>query len=508
MSISGMHLDIVLVFFIYGLAFFTMGIAMVLETSRAPRLAERSVLRPLALFGLMHGVHEWLEIFLLQGEWSGQPFPVLVSWLRVAWLVLSFLPLVLFGSLLLASIDQHKRLFTLLPVGLLALFGISFALNAGTAGETVIARADALARYILAAPAGLLAAWALLARAIQVKGENRRELATFFRWSALGFAMYGLTQVLVSPVDMFPAQYVNNQVFLSLFGFPVQVVRAGMALLVTINLLRAIQLVEREREAQLLAAKQARLEALELIQRELVEREAMRRELLRHTVIAQEDERARIARELHDETAQYLTALSLNLATLQHTAGLKPASVQILDRLQSLSREMAQGVHRMVHDLRPAQLDDLGLVAALQYLGDQEKNRSGMNVSLQVEGPKGRLDPLVETVLFRIAQEALTNAARHSKCDRAQIYLCISPGQVFLSIRDEGIGFRLNGKKHMFGKWGLAGMRERAESVGGDLKVNSRPGQGTVVEIMVPIGESVQGKVEESIHEHHPPDAG
>jgi signal transduction histidine kinase len=508
MSLSGLHLDVVFVFFIYGLAFFTMGIALVLETSRTPRLAERRVLRPLALFGLMHGVHEWLEIFLLQGEWLGQHFPVSVSWFRVAWLVLSFLPLLLFGTLFLASVDRHKRLFPVIPLGLLVLYGLSFAFNAAIAGDTLIARADALARYLLAVPAGLLGAWALHARASQVQGENRRELASFFRWSALGFGLYGLTQVLVSPVEMFPAQYINNQVFLSLFGFPIQVVRAAMALLVTINLLRAIQLVEREREAQLLAAQQARLDALELIQRELVERVAMRRELLRHTVIAQEDERARIARELHDETAQFLTALSLNLATLRNSAELTPAAAKILDRLQALSREMSQGVHRMVHDLRPAQLDDLGLVAALQYLGDQEKNQAGLNITLQVEGQRQRLDPLVETVLFRVAQEALTNVARHSKCDRAEICLCFSPPQVVLSIRDQGIGFRLDDKKHLFGKWGLAGMRERAESVGGELKVSSHPGRGTVVEIMVPIGDTVRDSAEEAIHEHHPSDAG
>jgi two-component system sensor histidine kinase UhpB len=307
---------------------------------------------------------------------------------------------------------------------------------------------------------------------------------------------------------MLPAQYLNNQVFLTLFGFPIQVVRAGMALLVTVNLLRAIQLVEREREAQLLAAQQARLEALEIIQRELVERETMRRELLRHTVIAQEDERARIARELHDETAQFLTALTLNLATLKNSSGHAPASVRILDRLQSLSREMAQVVHRMVHDLRPAQLDDLGLVAALRYLGDQETSQAGLDVTLRIEGSRQRLDPLVETVLFRVAQEALTNVARHSNCDRAEIQLCFMPGQVALTIRDEGVGFQLNDKVHLYGKWGLAGMRERAESVGGELKVSSHPGRGTIVEILVPTGESGQGIAEESIHEYHPPDVG
>jgi signal transduction histidine kinase len=307
---------------------------------------------------------------------------------------------------------------------------------------------------------------------------------------------------------MFPAQYLNNQVFLDVFGFPVQVVRAGTALLVTVNLLRAIQLVERERETQLLSAQQARLEALELIQRELIERETMRRELLRHTVIAQEDERGRIARELHDETAQFLTALGLNLATLRNIFPPEPAAVKILDRLQELNRGMSQGIYRMVHDLRPAQLDDLGLVAGLQYLADQEKSRSDLAVSIHVEGQRGRLDPLVETVLFRVAQESLTNVARHSGCNRAEILLCFNPEQVILSIKDEGTGFRLKNGKPLSRGWGLAGMRERVESVGGIFKLSSHPGRGTVVEIVIPIAESVQGRSEESIHEHHPPDVG
>jgi hypothetical protein len=140
MSLSSFQLNLIGVFFIYGLAFFSMGIALVLETSRAPRLAERRVLRPLALFGLLHGVHEWIEIYLLQGEWSGLAFPSLVSWFRVIWLVLSFLPLVLFGALLLASIDRQKRTVLVLPVGLLALYAISLSLSAGVGDEIWIAR--------------------------------------------------------------------------------------------------------------------------------------------------------------------------------------------------------------------------------------------------------------------------------------------------------------------------------------------------------------------------------
>ena len=123
-------------------------------------------------------------------------------------------------------------------------------------------------------------------------------------------------------------------------------------------------------------------------------------------MIAQEDERARIARELHDETAQILTALMLELATLRDTR-IRTSLTEIIDRLQSLSRQMSQGIYRLVGDLRPAQLDDLGVTAALRYLADQARQRDDLDVTVSIAGPHQRLDLLVETVLFRIAQEAL-----------------------------------------------------------------------------------------------------
>lgn len=507
MSLSELRLDLVFVFFVYGLAFFSMGIALTLETLRAPRLAERRVLRPLAVFGLLHGTHEWMEIILLQGIWVGLPFPQELSWLRVGWLAISFVPLVLFGALLLSAQGSRPG-FLYLAAGLLALYLLLLALNARIDPAHFLGRADALARYVLAVPGGVLAWLALRLRARGVSAEGRKDLASHFRWAALGFGIYGMTQIFVAPMDMLPARFLNAEVFQGLFGFPVQVVRATMAILVTASLIRAITVVEREREEQLLAAQKARLEALEQVQRDLVAREALRRELLRHTVIAQEDERSRIARELHDETAQFLTALNLSMATLQTWLAGQPEAQKLLDHLQALTRQMAQRIYRMVRDLRPAQLDDLGLVAALQYLADEERKSTGLEVAVRVEGPRQRMDHLVETVLFRVAQEALTNVARHSRCGQATVDLTFEPRQVILRIADPGVGFSLDERKPLRRGWGLAGMRERAESVGGQLRLQSAPGKGTLVEVAVPLAEAERLDLEESIHEHHSRDAG
>jgi signal transduction histidine kinase len=502
-----MKWDIVVIFFIYGLAFFSMGIALSLETMRTPRLAERRVLRPLAVFGLLHGMHEWIEILLLQGVWLGVPFPEQINWLRYALLVLSFIPLIYFGLLMLVGPEHGYGFPLLILVGMLGLYAIVLLSILRLRPDLLLTPADTLARYFLAVPGSILAGLGLRKRAQQVEAEGRVTIARRFRWAALGFGLYGVTQILVGPIDMFPANLINSAVFVGIAGFPIQLVRAVMAALVTVNLIQAIQEVDYEREEQLLSAKQERLEALEHVRQELEEREALRRELLRHTVIAQEEERGRIARELHDETAQFLTALSLNLATLKNLIPDEALTRDMMDDLQSQTRQMSKGIYRLVHDLRPAQLDDLGLVPALQYLAEEEYKLAGLQVEMRVKGQRQRLDPLVETVLFRVAQEALTNVIRHAQCERARLELAFETEQVLLNIRDKGVGIDIEFAQKPERGWGLEGMRERVESVTGQLKISSPVSGGTLVEVIVPLNGSKKSNSEEIPDGHHPRNA-
>jgi signal transduction histidine kinase len=501
-----MQWDTVIIFFIYGLAFFTMGVALTLERARTPRLAERRVLRPLAIFGLLHGMHEWIEILLLQGLWLGVPFPDYINNIRFTLLIISFIPLIYFGLLMLIDTQQANSLPVVILIAMLGFYVIVVLAVNQLRPDLQLAPVDTLARYFLAVPGAILAGLGLRKRAWQLETEGRGEVARRFRWAALGFGLYGLTQIFVGPIDLFPATVINSAVFLDLLGFPVQLVRATVALLVTVNLIQAIQVVDQEREEQLVSAQQGRLEALEQVRQDLEEREALRRELLRHTVIAQEDERGRIARELHDETAQFLTALSLNLATLKNLVPRDPKTRDLIDGLQSQTRQMAQGIYRLVHDLRPAQLDDLGLVPALQYLAEEENKRAGLQVDLKFTGERQRLDPLVETVFFRVAQEALNNVIRHARCEQASLELAFEPEQVVLKISDQGVGIDKMLAESPERGWGLAGMRERVESVEGELQISSPASGGTLVEVCVPILESEIATQEELTDESHPPD--
>jgi signal transduction histidine kinase len=490
MSGQSLNLVLLIVYFAYGLAFFGMGLTLALESERSPALTEARLLRPLAAFGMIHGVHEWLDSYLLQPVAGGIQLPPWVLWLRLGLLVASFCSLLIYGIRTLRAQTIKPGISIYLVWGVLIIYGLFILGNAVftyRVGTTLLVNLyDVLSRYLLAVPGAILAAMALRAEAINALTAGKRRVMVFLTWAAIGFGLYGLTQLFVPAIDMFPARWLNSTGFQTFASFPIQVVRALLAVLITLSLLRATQIVEKDRQLQLLAVQQARLEAMERIQEELSKREALRRELLRHTVRAQEDERSRIARELHDETSQVLTAFSLELATLKTVICDREEVKTMVDRLQTLSKQMSQGLYRLVHDLRPAQLDDLGLISALEYLKD-DSVRAGLEVAINIHGKARRLDPVIETVLFRVAQEALHNVVRHAQVGRARISLDFKPQEITLKVEDSGAGFNPVQSFVPPQGWGLAGMRERVESVGGLLNIESKPGIGTVVEVAVPV---------------------
>lgn len=473
-----------LIFFIYGLAFFGMGITMALESGRSPALAQARVLRPLAAFGLIHGTHEWMESYLLQAEFFGTPLPGWLPWLRLGFLFASFTSLFLYGFqmlLLVSSNNSEKRAFLISAFGIYALFIVSNIIRSHLEVPIpLIHLLDGLGRYLLAVPASILAALALRTQAREMRQKSHANLRTSLSIASFGFAIYTLTQLFVHPINMFPARYINEEAFFAFTGFPIQLIRSIMAILITYGLLRATQFMEDQRRTQLFAAQQARLDALE-------KQEEIRRELLRHTVQAQEDERTRIARELHDETSQMLSAFSLELAALRKLARGRPRMKNTVDRLQELSHQISDGLYHLVHDLRPAQLDDLGLVPALQSMLDSDYRRMDMLVTFEVTGTQKRLDSLTETVLFRVAQEALTNVTRHAETDQANLRLDYASDEITLGVMDAGKGFDPNEPTRSSQGWGLVGMRERVASVGGQLNLYSAPGRGTTVEVVIPL---------------------
>jgi signal transduction histidine kinase len=230
-----------------------------------------------------------------------------------------------------------------------------------------------------------------------------------------------------------------------------------------------------------LAAERARL------YEEVRAKEATRGALLEKLITAQEDERRRIARELHDEAGQALTALIVNLEVAEHASSV-PADQQRLSRLRAIAEDTLGELRKMIYDLRPTILDDLGLAAAIRWYVKETVEPQGLQVDLAISGLDQRMAPHIETAAFRILQEACTNILKHAGASRARVEVTVADGGIHLTVQDNGRGFdptAVSQSREGRGM-GLLGMQERAELLGGTWKLSSQP-EGTRVEAFIPV---------------------
>ncbi len=709
--------NLVVIYFFYGLAFFSMGLAIWLASARFRtsefRLA--GALLFLAGFGIVHGLQEWFEMFLLLDERGGTNIPgwLLLPEMRLLHMVTSFLLLVFFGIRLLYAnrwAGENGNRFALTGAGaFLGLWVVSVGatwLAYRPERLAMIDAADVLARYALGVTGAFIAAYAIR---LEQNSFRQRGMARFGR-SLLGAAitlwLYGLTQLFTRPSFIFPSTVLNSELFLSTFGFPVQLLRALLAILMAAFIIRALTVFEIENEQRLANAVEQRVaaqrEALLVQQRARVETERLNRqlqgavqdlsllfnvsrrmaatldraallqdavplvidmlpqvnagmlvlrrepdaplevvsvvecndpaapvaerkaqglqlaeytattgrpswmiahelipldettlesdqtvglgsnlalagestglgdapdlselatastaagghtmamplsargrvigslvfctlydatsfslrdvalaravadqlsvaidnatlydevqqsgklrgELLHRVVSAQEAERQRIARELHDGTGQTLTALGLGLAAAADRLDSDPAAVrrQLTD-MKQMNAQVLQDVHNVIADLRPSILDNLGLIPALRGHASAFETRTGIQTQLIVQGKASRLKPEVETTIFRIVQESLTNVVRHAAARSVLVQVVFGDEGVQLSVHDDGRGFDVG--RALAGEggraaWGLLGIEERAALVGGTAELLSAPEQGTTVRISIP----------------------
>jgi len=670
--------NLVYVYFFYGLAFFGLGLVVLLESGRASEFRFARALSPLAWFGLIHGVHEWFEMFQIFAATQRAVTPTLaVELFRLGTLVGSFVLLLTFGTRLLPGAENHPRLSYLQVLAMACVWagGVAFVWwRYQLDRKALLVAADALARYSLAIPGALLAAWALLRERRDFHARGMSQYGQSLLWAALAFVIYGIIgQVFVKASIIFPSQTINTAFFTRTFGFPVQLLRAFAGIGIALHLGKALRAFEAESRIRLARANKARIEAqaaaLEAQQRRadevealnaelqvtagelsalvdmsrilsstvdlrelartalkqvvhsferaccavaflrrpdggyellnayrrpqapmpdnpppvteisvraaetsvavaagldgevimlgadsftgdrhyrsiglplraneqtfgslalssvrdeeplgadearlftaltqqfatavdnvrlyqvLQEREEQLEDLVHKLVHAQEDERQRIARELHDETGQKLTALGMGLAALELTLnGNDPKRTHLLLRnLREVSDQAITELRNIMANLRPAQLDDLGLAPALRwYVGQYQAANPDIQVRLTIDKLPSRLPPEHETVLFRIAQEALTNIRRHARASQATIRLTNENGLVRLEIADDGIGFDTKQPpRHAVGSGlGLPGMRERVALVNGRLTVESAAGEGTRIVVELPL---------------------
>ena len=199
----------------------------------------------------------------------------------------------------------------------------------------------------------------------------------------------------------------------------------------------------------------------------------------------QEDERRHLARELHDQMGQALTAAKIGLQAAQRVEE-RTAIVQRLDDSIAILERLLQQVRQLSLELHPPLLDDFGLVPALRWYLDQQAQRVGLRVEFFADPTLGRIDAAIETACFRVAQEALTNVVRHAGAQMVSVELDRTPEVLHLVVRDDGIGFDVV-KAQQGASLGLLGMRERVALVGGELDCKSAPGRGTEVHAFFPV---------------------
>jgi two-component system sensor histidine kinase UhpB len=288
-------------------------------------------------------------------------------------------------------------------------------------------------------------------------------------WALIGFVASGLF-----------ISVVINFVLLKLALYPLYRLRETMRLVQSGDLTRKAPITGQDADAdQLAIAFNTMLAALDDLSRS-------RASQILH---AQEEERKRIARELHDETSQVLTSLLISLALLEETCTEEPARERISET-RMLAHQTLRAVRNLSIDLRPSALDDLGLMPALRWYIKEYQQKCGITVEFSASGLKERLSPEMETAIYRIVQESLTNSAKHAQARRVWVTAHEAEDALFIHIRDDGQGF--DAQAVLKTPWqdrglGLAGMMERASLFGGSVQITSWPGSGTTIDVQFPL---------------------
>jgi PAS domain S-box-containing protein len=233
------------------------------------------------------------------------------------------------------------------------------------------------------------------------------------------------------------------------------------------------------------------------LHQEVQRKDESRGELLGEIFSIQEEERRRIARELHDETSQSLASLA---ASLEAIASMLPSdNTKAKTRLRKVGQvaiNILDEVHKLIYELRPTLLDDLGLVAAVRWLAENNLGAAGVSVSFKTTGRVKRLPSKTETTLFRVIQEAVNNIAKHSRAKNVSVALQYKKKAIAVRIKDNGEGFDVDeaiSSRDRPRGLGLLGMKERVELLKGTLNIMSRPGKGTEIDIVIPISYEVSG---------------
>ena len=241
--------------------------------------------------------------------------------------------------------------------------------------------------------------------------------------------------------------------------------------------------------------------AQENLDKKRLQEEQIRNQHIRRVIDAQEEERKRIARELHDETIQSIAAMIVSIRTAEKMLKSDESGVdKELEEIRESANITITELYKIIDDLRPSLLDDLGLVSAIRWYAQTKLTARGIDNNIAVAGPQARLKPEIETAVFRTVQEAVTNVIKYARASFVSISLKFTDERLFVSIADDGVGFNAvdvftNPERR---ELGILGMRERCELLDGTFNLNTQPGMGTKIEVEIPLRGDVSDADQDS----------
>jgi signal transduction histidine kinase len=449
-----------IIYFIYGLMFFVLGLAITLQSRHSSRLDLARNLTWLAAFGFLHGFNEWGDLFIpLQAKYLAPEFILILHYVHLLLLASSFACLFEFGAALLESINHRKWLHTL-AAGLLAGWIIIafIPLRIGISGfDTWHNTASALARYFIGLPGGLLAAYALRKHTLQrIAPFDVPQIVRALQAAGIVMALYGLTAgLVVPPVNFFPGNWLNTDTFTRYLLVPPQLIRALIGLVMAWTTIRVLEIFDVETSRQIEEMKQQQMLAAE---------------------------RERIARELHDGTIQKVYTAGLLVRSAQNLAaaetplaGRLATAVGVLDDAIGDLRQNLSQLHAPVQSLEPFK-------STLEKLVTDPRFSSLVDVALDLDVPDSDSLPPERTAhVLAIVQETFANIVRHANARHIMVTAHRLGDRLLLTIKDDGLGI----PSQVVEGHGMQNMRDRASLLQGHLVVE-RMEKGTCVTLDIP----------------------
>lgn len=448
-----------LIFFVYGLVFFILGFAIILQTRQSSRLDLARSLRWLAAFGITHGFYEWGDLFIpIQAEYLSETTIQVLYNLHKILLAVSFVCLFEFGLAVIPSKGRtHGIHGASIILFMLWIFIAFFILLPNSSDFSLWTRTvNALARYFIGFPGGMLSAYGLRVHTLQrIKPLDVPKIVQMFRVAGFSLGIYALVAGLIPPpINFFPGNIVNTETFTKFVGAPPLVFRSLVGMIIAFTIIRAMEIFSLETDR--------RIEQLEQ----------------QHIINAEQE---RLARELHDGAIQKVYTAGLLVESAERIAEPESEMDKRLKRAMSVLSDSILDLRRNLAELHAhSQMTLKPLSELLQMIAENPNYNTMVNISVKSDLPAGKsVSALRASHIMAIVNEAMANTVRHAHAGKVSILASDLGDALKIEIRDNGIGMPAEAKEG----YGLLNMKDRARLLNGALELTSNKGFSVTLEI-------------------------